>query len=541
MHLSRQSGKVNALLPAQSCSVILPQGQVFGEKPLVMFLCHRTAGPLLLNLCTALLAGCSSLQWHEPAPHPDGWHHEPWLLHCETAQSFLAVADGVGNEQLPRWIWATDASGNSLLIQGTLEDGFLRAGGVSAGETSAQSRFDLSRRALRDACVETLARDDDEAHVLARVRAARHGEAIDVPLVFPGERGQPLNRLVIFGDSLSDSGNLRKRLHIFPGEPYWLGRFSNGPNWVDYLEVMAGLSVQNHAYGGAVAVRHPHIPGKHLIPMIKDGGQLLVTGSLPLQVSDYIEHNLENGRLQRSDHTVFAIWSGANDYISKEPFSGEITTFLNSPGGVAGYERVVNEVIASIRLQVETLYAAGARQFLLINLPDMGATPIVLQNQTYFPPMPAASDAERKLILADRLSTLTRYHNVELARAVRELRQSLPDGRIVLLDTARDISRIVQGDDPTYGFLLDAQRQVIESDDASLALQRPCYTGGYLGGNDPAAICEEQRRVFFWDVIHPTTYAHCWQAYFIQRAMADAGWLRPVKSVETHARWCARQ
>lgn len=46
------------------------------------------------------------------------------------------------------------------------------------------------------------------------------------------------NRLVVFGDSLSDNGN---SLFLFevPQTPYYNGRYSNGPNWVDYFPFVA--------------------------------------------------------------------------------------------------------------------------------------------------------------------------------------------------------------------------------------------------------------------------------------------------------------
>jgi phospholipase/lecithinase/hemolysin len=46
-------------------------------------------------------------------------------------------------------------------------------------------------------------------------------------------------RLVVFGDSLSDNGN---PLFLFslPQPPYYKGRWSNGPNWVDYFPSVAG-------------------------------------------------------------------------------------------------------------------------------------------------------------------------------------------------------------------------------------------------------------------------------------------------------------
>ena len=44
-----------------------------------------------------------------------------------------------------------------------------------------------------------------------------------------------IKRLVIFGDSLQDNGNLIKTLKI-PGKPYYGGRFSNGKVACEYLQ-----------------------------------------------------------------------------------------------------------------------------------------------------------------------------------------------------------------------------------------------------------------------------------------------------------------
>lgn len=454
-------------------------------------------------------------------------------MHCETAETHQPH-DGPGVHH-PRWIWASTDSGEPWLLDGHLEDGFLRAARLrtTSGDTAT-----LNTATLRYLCEQTLKRREGPPLLLGKVRAARHGEELDIPIVLPGSRQQPVNRLVIFGDSLSDTGRLKRRLHVFPGAPYWLGRFSNGPAWADYLESSAGLAIQNHSYGGAVAAQHPHIPGEALMARVKEGGQLVVTGSLPLQVDDYLQQNLQGGQLHNSEHTVFLIWAGANDYIWKEPFTGEITTFLNSPRGAAGYERIVNEAVASIGQQIEKLHAAGARQFLVINLPDMGQTPIVLQNRTYFPPRPANSDDERKLVLAERLSTLTRYHNTRLHETVAALQQQLPQSRIVMLDAAKAIDAILHVRGSDYGFALAPHWASLQHGERHGQFQQRCYSGGYLGSDDNTTICAQANRALFWDVIHPTSFAHCWQAYFIQNSMADAGWTQPARSLEQQRQWC---
>jgi phospholipase/lecithinase/hemolysin len=64
----------------------------------------------------------------------------------------------------------------------------------------------------------------------------------------------PFSRLVVFGDSLSDTGNLFSAIGFPPSPPYFEGRGTNGPVAVEYLQAALGLSdadVENYAFYGA--------------------------------------------------------------------------------------------------------------------------------------------------------------------------------------------------------------------------------------------------------------------------------------------------
>src|SRR5215213_5904819 len=77
------------------------------------------------------------------------------------------------------------------------------------------------------------------------------------PVIFAG----PFTDLVVFGDSLSDIGNIAQAPFInTPGPFYWNGRFSNGPVHAETLATGLGLPALNRstasggndfAYGGA--------------------------------------------------------------------------------------------------------------------------------------------------------------------------------------------------------------------------------------------------------------------------------------------------
>ena len=68
----------------------------------------------------------------------------------------------------------------------------------------------------------------------------------------PADAGQ-FTKLVVFGDSLSDTGNVFAVTHgaVPPSAAYYAGRFSNGPVWPEYLAASLSLPLENFAYGGA--------------------------------------------------------------------------------------------------------------------------------------------------------------------------------------------------------------------------------------------------------------------------------------------------
>ena len=84
-----------------------------------------------------------------------------------------------------------------------------------------------------------------------------------------------------------------------------------------------------------------------------------------------------------------------------------ITTFPNSPEGEAGYKVVVERAVTQLGHHVRSLYAAGARRVVMVNVPDLGRTPIVLQNTAYTPDLLENNDAARRMELARRLTEHT--------------------------------------------------------------------------------------------------------------------------------------
>lgn len=150
--------------------------------------------------------------------------------------------------------------------------------------------------------------------------------------------------VIVYGDSLSDNGNLYLATGQ-PPAPYYDGRFSNGPVAVEQLAGMLDAPLYDFAWGGATTG----------IGNYGDGGTQTSSGtlSLPGMIPEFEESGPVLSTLNRST-SLFVVWGGANDF-----FSG-------------GSPLVAAEDIDFI---VSSLEADGATHILVPNLPNLGLTP----------------------------------------------------------------------------------------------------------------------------------------------------------------------
>ncbi len=122
---------------------------------------------------------------------------------------------------------------------------------------------------------------------------------------------------------------------------------------------------------------------------------------------------------------------------------------------------------------------------------------------------------------------------------LEDLVPALPDSQILQEDAAMAISQILQNKNSVdYGFSLQENQETLTYDGQHATIQKRCYSGGYLGSTDPAEVCAGQESAMFWDVIHPTTFMHCWEAWFIGQTLADAAWIAPMPAQAEYKAWC---
>ncbi len=188
--------------------------------------------------------------------------------------------------------------------------------------------------------------------------------------------------IYVFGDSLSDNGNLFTAsggaVPLSP--PYFDGRFSNGPVWVEYLDdMLPRAELNDFAFGGSFSDTGNAVIGA--LPGVLEQVALFLGTSPPLMPRD-----------------LCIVWSGANNYIF-EPFITDPPT-----------------IVDHVSDAIQQLEEAGCQSFLIPNLPNIGKTPLY-----------------RGTGLEDPLTLLIEEHNDELADEVDFLREDLGI-EIILLD-----------------------------------------------------------------------------------------------------------
>jgi phospholipase/lecithinase/hemolysin len=271
--------------------------------------------------------------------------------------------------------------------------------------------------------------------------------------------------LIDFGDSLSDVGNdYTASFGIVPGSPgYTNGHFSNGQIWVEKLGQDLGLGTptaslkggNDFAYGGVTS----------------GTGYTTDIISLPnieTQVTGWTSSHTANSS------QLFTVLGGANDLLNL--LGGTSTT---TPAQAAD----------NIATSVHDLYADGARNILVANLPDLGLTPRFYN--TAGQSVATAATLQFNTELATDLSTqLTTSPGLDIYNL----------NLFALIDSA-------EANPSAYG-LTDVHDQA--------------YTGDNTFAGNGSVVSDPSGYLFF-DSIHPTTTGHALIAAAAVSAIPEPG------------------
>ena len=264
----------------------------------------------------------------------------------------------------------------------------------------------------------------------------------------------PFTKMVVFGDSLSDNGNLYYGTSLLgdptPGPPgYATGEYTDGTNsvpstqsplglWIEQLAPMLNLPVPqpfakgglNYAVAGALTGHDPSYTSGSLtaIPWSTDQVGLFLAAN-PTAPSDYL----------------YVFWCGSNDLLQS----------LATPAAA----------VANVQANIQSLVKAGAKYFLWLDLPPLGEVPEEI-NTANLSGMDAASVA----------------YNTAWAAAITQLLTANPGITIAPYDIYLKFVALT-ANPSLYGFSnINSRAQG-------------------LSGVNP-------NTYLFWDMLHPTTAGH---------------------------------
>ena len=273
-------------------------------------------------------------------------------------------------------------------------------------------------------------------------------------------RANPISSIYAFGDSLSDAGNIKAALG-YPSAPYVNGHFTNGQVWVQDLAASLGLAPlsaslaggNDFAVGGAQSGTSP----VHAASV----------GDLPWQLAAFHAVNPV-----ADPNALYTLWIGGDDVraiLAANPSAGQAAIDVASS-------------VVNIDTAIATLAGYGAKNLLVVTVPDVGKTPEASATGPLGAATASALAASFDSLLLNGSSTAGIPSLAGLA--------TLDSLNLKVLDSYSLIDTIV-AQPAQFGFA-DVTHQ--------------CLVGAvnFAGG----AVCANPNQFLFWDYIHPTAAGH---------------------------------
>lgn len=311
----------------------------------------------------------------------------------------------------------------------------------------------------------------------------------------PAAAQAPLSRIVVFGTSLSDSGNafaLRGATAtppdydlnplLIPNAPYARGghHFTNGATWVEQFARSLGLAgTVRPAYGSESPVATNYAVGAARACDAPGDANV----NLAEQVSAYLA---DSSGLASSD-ALYVIEMGGNDVRDAIVVAlGVLQSGGTFPQAVQAAAPTLACAQQAIQTAIVTLQQAGATQFLVWTVPNPGLTPAI------------RSLGPGPVQVATILTTV--FNNQMLLPTIEALDAASDEVDITVLDA----------------FML---LQQITANPANFGLTNT--TTACLTPNDEPYFCQAADEYLFWDGIHPTQAAHALVAHEAARVLAQ--------------------
>jgi len=284
--------------------------------------------------------------------------------------------------------------------------------------------------------------------------------------------GAPYSAMYVFGDSLSDTGNVSlATFGLVPVSPPYADRsFSNGPVWAQDVAQSIGLPPLTPSLAGGTDFAYAGA----------ETGQTQVhtlnPTDLPSQYGQFLAQvpSPQPGAL-------YAVWIGSNDVL--DIANNSTLTPEEQQANVAS--AVNNEVSV-----IGGLAAHGAQNLLVLNVPDLGNTPY---------------EQARGPAAAQSAESLAALYNADLSAALQPLEAS-GTVKIDVVDTFAALNQAA-ADPAAFGFT---------------DVTDPVWTGNLIDSNSGTlrASGSAQNQFLFFDSLHPTAQAHALLASGVDQSLA---------------------
>ncbi len=319
------------------------------------------------------------------------------------------------------------------------------------------------------------------------------------------------SKMYVFGDSLSDTGNVSNvtaTAQLFdptipinpPSPPYYQGRYSNGPVWMDYLADDLGLTLTpstelavpspitvtpiselgvNFNFGGATTTGSVNFAFGGAQTGLGNAGDPRLPGVLR-EIQSFTD-DLQIANQSADPNALYIVWAaGSNDYSSGDFLEPSVP-------------------VQNLLTGLTSLATAGAKTIVVPNAPDLGKTARAI---TLGPEV------------SNRLTALAEAHNSALARTLDDLSEEFSDVNIIPFDVNSIFNDALENPED-FGFtnVTEACLSVVE-----------CATNP-----------DNQDNFLFWDDIHPTTATHAQLGEFAFEALKAAQGPQPVPEPASEA------
>lgn len=340
--------------------------------------------------------------------------------------------------------------------------------------------------------------------------------------------------IFVFGDSLSDPGNAAALTPVAagvsffpPSQPSGIPglavpynyRFSNGPVAAEYLAGLLGIGPSepawpsapaspNYAVGGAMTGPQPGPVG----PLCCNFNWLIDSpaglASLPAVQTTGLNDQITlfGTRLLGGEvsfdpaTTLFTVWGGANDIFLALAVAQQL--MLPPDQAAALLQLYAQTAVQNLANNIGALAAFGAERFLVLNMPNLGATP-----------------SAAGLGLQTELAALSAGFNTGLASAVGFLRNAF-GLNILEFDTFGALDDLIAS-----GLFPNTTQPCFDAND-------PNSLARILGG------CQDY---LFFDGVHPTTAVHAILAQQLARVVPEPAPLLLLAAMMLALAWVRRR